>query len=321
MKKLTNALKRYRSNDPKAWGTAGLVPYVKLMTEYMRLSPSYDLARRYRSEKWTDETLHAHIIELYQLKPTQVSDETMRQFLINDFDRVLKTYDDFGDLSNNQFVRWWQKRGIDLFGYDFDPPRPFKIGQLDREERVRDEISSNLKKYLTEDRVNQGNPPTILIALPLVLPKRRLLKQISLMIDQAKVSIPIKAQKAKRSFSSKRLRYEPLQMYLDVLRGRARDPDMPLWKLGLKCNISPKNEDSIAADAKPNSKNVDQRIVLAVLTSRALKNAIYIAEHAARGDFPLKTKRLVPVYDWEKIYEINARGIRKLNPPELWRRD
>lgn len=321
MEKLSNALKRYRSKDPKRWGTTGLVPYVKLMTEYMRLSPSYDLARRYRQENWAEETLHAHIIELYELKPSQASNETMRQSLISDFDRVLKTYDEFGDLSNNQFVRWWEERGIDIFGYDFAPPRPVKIGQLDRNEEVRDEININLKRYLNNHRPGQGNPPTIFIALPLVIPKRRLLKQVSQMIDQANVPVPIKAQKAKRSFSAKRLRYEPLQMYLDVLRGRARDPDMPLWKLGLNCNISSKNKDSIAADAKPNSNNVDQRIVLAVLTSRALKNAIYIAEHAARGDFPLKTKRQVPVYDWEKIYEINARGIRKVNPRESWRRD
>lgn len=321
MENIADVKKKRPKRNPKEWGTAGIKPYVKLMTEFMRLSPSYDLARRYRLERWTDETLYAHIIELYQLKPSQASDEKMRLSLMSDFDRVLKTYDEFGDLSANQFERWWIERGIDIFGYDYSPPIPVKLAQLDRGEEVRDEINNILKKYLTEQRVSQGNPPTIFIALPLVLPKRRLLKQVSLMIDQAKVPVPIKAHKAKRSLTAKRLRYKPLQMCLDVLRGRAKNPDMPLWKLGLKCNISPKNKDSIEADAKPNSKNVDQRIVLGVLTSRALSRAIYIAEHAARGDFPLKTKRQVPVYDWEKIYEIMSRGVRKVSPRESWRRD
>lgn len=292
----------------------GARPYVFLMTEYMKLSPSYHLARRYRLENWGDETLYAHIIELYQLKPNQASDETIRQSLMNDFDRVLKTYDEYGDLTQISFREWWLGPGLDIYSHDHEVLHITQFGRLELDEQDGENILNNLRRYLKQSRVRQNNPPTIFVAIPLGMTKRKTLAQLSLLIDHEKVPLVPRAQKPKRAFTAKRLHRDTLWKYLNILKGRAMSPDMPLWKLGLKCNISPKNKDSIAADAKPSSKNVDQRIVLGVLTSRALKKAIYIAEHAARGDFPLTTKRQVPVYDWDIMHVYVRRAASKLLP-------
>lgn len=302
--------------SPRKTNAGGARPYVLLMTEYMKLSPSYHLARRYRLENWGDETLYAHIIELYQLKPNQASDETIRQSLMSDFDRVLKTYDEYGDLTQISFRDWWLGAGLDIYAHDHEVFHVTRFGRLERDEQDGKNILNNLERYLKQSRVSQNNPPTIFVAIPLGMTKRKALAQLSYIIDHEQVPVIVKAQKPKRPFTAKRLHQDTLRKYLNVLKGRAIDPELPLWKLGLKCNISSKNKDSITADAKPNNKNVDQRLVLAVLTSRALKKAIYIAEHAARGDFPLNTKRQVPEYDWDKIYEFMRKSDPKLPPRE-----
>lgn len=284
------------------------------MTEFMKLSPSYDLARRYRQQQWPEDTLHRHLLALYGIPRHESLQNTEVQELINDFDRVLKTYDEFGDLAATDFDTWWDERGLAIFGYDYEVLRPTKIGQLDRDEDVRNEIAVNLERYLSTRRTRNDRPPTIFIALRLDIPKRRLLKQLSIMIDQANVPVPIKSQRTKRSLSAKRLRGKPLFKCLQVLKGRAMYPKTPLWRLGARCEISTSKKAAIPVDAKPNAMNVDQRLIMGVLTSRALRKATFIAEHAARGDFPMASARRLPIYDWDAVYECMRRSRPQLKP-------
>jgi len=73
----------------KDWGTKGIQGYVMLMLEYLRLSPSYELARKTRMGKLT---------------------AAEKKRLPKDFDLVLKTYDEYGDISTIQFADWWASK-------------------------------------------------------------------------------------------------------------------------------------------------------------------------------------------------------------------
>jgi hypothetical protein len=70
----------------KDWATKGIQGYVMLMLEYLRISPSYELARKAKMDKLT-------------------ASEMKR--LPKDFDLVLKTYDEYGDVSTIKFADWW----------------------------------------------------------------------------------------------------------------------------------------------------------------------------------------------------------------------
>lgn len=301
--------------NSKDWSNVGIKGYVNLMTGFMKLSPSYDLARRYRTEQWPKEMLEQNLLALYGLNQQLISIED-KQSLINDFNRVLMTYDEFGNLTAISFEDWWEKCGRKIFGFDYQTPIPTILGQLESNQDVQNGFTDNLNKYMSVDRALQGKPPTIFIALPLGIPKRRILKQISLLIDQAKVPVPIKAKSAKRSFTAQRLRSKALSTHLVLLMMRIKRPDLPLWKLGFYCNISPKSLMLGNPFGKPNSGNLDLRNVIGALTSRALKKAMLIAEHAARGDFPLSTKRRLPVFDWDELYESMRKDNLELKPRE-----
>ena len=123
------------------------------------------------------------------------------------------------------------------------------------------------------------------------------------MINRTGVTVPPKAQKAKRSLTAKRLRSAPLFIGIKLLWAKAQHPDWVNWRLGVVAKVSPTNAIGLDISAtKASAKTVDQRNNMTVLTSRALKKAQYIAENAARGRFPDPKPIALSDFDYEDIY-------------------
>ena len=70
-----------------------------LWFEFLAISPSYELARRFRAGKST---------------PADVFPK--------DFDRVLSVFDDLGDIQKILFRPWWKEFGLLYFGYQGNRP-------------------------------------------------------------------------------------------------------------------------------------------------------------------------------------------------------
>lgn len=270
------------NKSKKDWATKGIQGYVMLMLEYLRLSPSYELARKVRMGKITAAQKH---------------------LLPEDFDLVLKTYDEFGDLSTIKFADWWATTGIHLYGSDYIKPQVRQIANIEKDEEFEPGFSRSLEKYFKTFRQHEGNGPGLVLAIPLGMPKRAILKEVSIMINRTGVTVPPKAQKAKRSLTAKRLRSKPLFIGLNLLWAKAQNPDWVNWRLGVAAKVSPINAVGLDISAKKASaKTVDQRYNMTVLTSRALKKAQYIAENAARGRFPDPKPIALPEFNYEDIY-------------------
>lgn len=290
------------NRSSKEWSTNGIKQYVLLMVEFLRLSPSYGLAREADLNRLNQGEIEQKLFALYETEDKPLSSNE-KSALVKDFDRVTKTYAEFGDLLTIDFDLWWLERGADLFGFDYERPRITKIVQLDKDEKFNKAPSALLNDYLQSDRIKQGFPPSLLLALPLGVPKRTLMMELSKLIDQANIAVPPKAQKAKRTLTKQRLRSKPLFMYIKLLMYKAGSPSSPLWKLGVRAKVSQKHSEDMALDSKVTSKNIDQRLNLTVLTSRALRKAKLIAENAARGDFPSTEAKELPDFDWDALYE------------------
>ena len=83
------------------WSTKGIQGYVLLMLEFLRLSPSYALAKQLQESKATEAQQRKCILALYNAgKKVALSSAETAQVL-NDFEDVLKTYDLFGDVSKS----------------------------------------------------------------------------------------------------------------------------------------------------------------------------------------------------------------------------
>lgn len=271
------------NKSTKDWATKGIQGYVMLMFEYLRLSPSYELARKAKSGKLT---------------------AAQKRAIPDDFDLVLKTYDEYGDVSKVSFAAWWATTGINLYASEHIQPKVRQIGRIEKDEEYEPGFAKALEQYFRGFRKHEGSGRALILAVPLGMPKRNILKEVTRMINQAGVAIPPKAQKAKRSLTAKRLRAAPLFIGLNLLWAKAQNPDWANWRLGVAAKVSPKNAKGLdISSAKATAKTADQRINMTVLTSRALKKAQYIAENAARGRFPDSKPIALPEFDYEDIYK------------------
>ena len=264
------------------WATKGIQGYVMLMLEYLRLSPSYELARKARRGKLT---------------------AAEKKQLPADFDLVLKTYDEYGDISTLKFADWWATTGIGLYGSEYIKPQVRQIGRMEKNEEFEPGFTKSLEQYFKTFRKHEGDGPGLILAIPLGMPKRAILKEVSQLINRTGITVPPKTQKAKRSFTAKRLRSAPLFIGLNLLWAKAQHPDWVNWRLGVVAKVSPTNAIGLDISAtKASAKTVDQRNNMTVLTSRALKKAQYIAENAARGRFPDPKPIALPEFDYADIY-------------------
>jgi len=275
----------------KEWSSIGIKSYLMLMLEFLRISPSYELARKERNEGLSAED---------------------RLTLPNDFYEVLKTYDEFGDVAKIPFETWWTTTGIYIYGSEHEKPRVRRIATLEKDAEMDENFQSALERYFSLSRPREGNNPALILSVPLGINKRTVLIHISKLIDQTQVPIPVRAKKAARPLDAVRLRKPPLIRAISLLWFKAAKPKFSLWKLGVLAKVSPKHMEGLDISIKKqNSDTTDQRIKMAILTSRALKKAMFITENAARGKFPSSNPIKLPEFNWS---EVNKRAIesRKL---------
>ena len=263
------------------------------MFEFLRLSPSYELARKHRTKGLTQREIAS---------------------LPADFDQVLKTYELLGDVSTEFFRSWWLRRGLQVFGNPYKKPRVHCIGVLNAGKIIDlSEITSPIVSYLDNERNEEGLQASILLSVPITLKRSDLIKQISKLITaNAELDTEVD-KKPQLKLVSKRLRPNVLLKGLRLLWLKAAKPNWELWRLGAKAELS----DSYSKELDPNApKKVktdlekDDRIIMSKITSRYLTKYEAIAENAARGLFPTDRPVLSVGYDYELIAKrLHARSV------------
>ena len=298
----------------KDWSTKGIKGYVMLMVEFLRISPSYELARQIRSKELDKKTQNKLITQLYEAEGKTLS-TIDKQAVIAEFQSVLATYDEIGDIATMTFDDWWQARGIYIYGTPFSKPLVKQITRIEKDEDFEPLFYKPYEQYLTQIRSSEGNPTSLILGLPLGMPKADLLRQISKLIDNAKVPLAAKSARANKALAAKRLRSEPLFIQLRILMAKAQYPDMQLWKVGLWAKVSAKHAKTLdLKESKKKFEDADSKEHLAILTSRAFKNAKQVSENAARGSFPSSKLVRLPHYDFEDIYSRLRMHYKTLKP-------
>ena len=298
----------------KDWSTRGIKGYVMLMVEFLRISPSYELARQIRTQGLDKKTQNQRITQLYQTGDKKLS-PIEKKAVIVEFQSVLNTYDEFGDVSNQAFDDWWQSRGIYIYGTPYSKPVVKQIARIEKDEAFEPLFYKPYEQYLTKTRSQEGNPPSLVLGVPLGMPKADLLRQISKLIDSAKVPLAKKSARAGKALAAQRLRSEPLFIQLRILMAKAQYPDMQLWKVGLWAKVSAKHAKTLdLKESKKKFEDADSKEHLAILTSRAFKKAKQLTENAARGHFPSSKPVKLPRYDFDDIYSRLRAHYKTLKP-------
>lgn len=267
----------------KDWHVAPTAGF-QLMFEFLRLSPSYELARKQRTRGLSQREISS---------------------LPRDFDQVLKTYDLIGDVSTDFFRSWWLKRGLQVFGNPYKKPRVHSIGLLNAGKSVGlSEIASPITDFLNNERNEEGLTASILLSVPLTLKRSELVKQISMLITENSSIATDTDKKPQLKLVSKRLRANVLFKGLRLLWLKAAKPDWELWRLGAKAELSDSYSTVLDPNAPKKSKTFiekDDRIIMSKITSRYLSKYEAIAENAARGLFPTDRPVQSSGYDYRLI--------------------
>ena len=141
-----------------------------LMLNVLRLSPSYELAAKFRSGEIT---------------------KAEKKKLPKDFDQVLATYDAIGNVDFIIFNVWWFKRGIFIFGNPYSKPEIKVIDIFSQKQEISfAELNKKVKRNLQQERDLEGSPPTMLLSIPLNLKKTEIIKKIKALLNETTIEIP-----------------------------------------------------------------------------------------------------------------------------------
>jgi len=297
----------------KEWSTVGIKKYALLLLEFLRISPSYALAHEIRKNSFGAKQKRKLILDLYNEAEIALT-ESQEQEILDGFDKVLKTYDEFGDVTTIDIEEWWTQRGVHIYGSKYEKPIPHKIAGISKREQYEPLFEKALRNYFDVKLSNQGKPPAIIVGIPLGLPKRVLMQRISKLIDAEKVPVQNKSKRSSKPLPVQRLRAAPLFIMLRLLMAKTQHKDWPLWRLGLQARVSGKFSKLDIQVGKKRLQDADAKVNLNVLTSRYLLKAKLVAENTARGEFPSSNKVTLPKYDFEDIYNRLTVKYKKINP-------
>lgn len=275
-------LTRKDENDDGRW-VKKIRTYL-LWFEYLALSPSYELARRYRAGRAIDETK-----------------------LPSDFEHVLSVFDDLGDVQRTLFRLWWKQVGLKHFGYHGVPPAVTRVGYVPHGLDTEPDLSDKLGSYFEEDWIQQGRQRTLMLAVPVGMPEGKIIKEMKKQLRQVKPERRFLIdQHAKYPLVGKRHHEPVLMRYFRTMFLRAAMISKKLWQVGSQAEISPTYAPIQFTDM-PEGEIPDRydREMLTIITSRALLRGRMIAENAARGRFP--THEVCP-----HALEIDYRELRRL---------
>ena len=235
-----------------------------LWFEFLAISPSYDLARRYK------------------LRPKSLNGITLPK----DFDRVQEVYDDLGNARTQLFKNWWGSVAEEQFGERADEPKVHLVGYTADGIQPDPDLTNELGYYFEEDWEWQGQQPTMIVAIPTGMEKRDITRGISQALKLVPADKKSRPSNARYSVRGRRLKAHAYVRDLWLTHYLAFNPDVELWEAGeisLKratLGSPPRLEDQAMLDEVESIRDRENS------TRRSLKRAWITAENAARGEFP-----------------------------------
>ena len=213
--------------------------------EYLRLSPAFWFAR---------ETGHS-------LKDSQMA----------------KTYELSGNLKTNNFRRWWDETGVDIFP---ESKRPPKVKVLDLE---------NLQEH-------RFNEKAVYLEVPLTITKETIFKKIREILneihDGSKLDVTRSAN-AIFKLHTKKYRLRAVELEYWTLLYHNLYPSIKAWRMGDRLQFAPHLR--VRNVERKDDYEVESRFNrLTSLTGRYLYKARYTIAHVERMSFPNASKIILP---------------------------
>lgn len=250
---------------------------------FLQISPSYHLAHRVAT---------GGILDLRNV-----------EHVPRDFLEVVKTYEAFGDVWQTDFWNWWVKRAQYQFGLRC-PPRVHRISELlpgsDADEHSLEEARACLDQYFSADRLAEGKPGSLVVAVPLHADRATTLREVSRLIDEAVQRSGPDTDTGQFKFLVNKIRQRTLDNARRVAWARAAAPKRPLYVIGNRVGI----DAAYITDEGAKVPKDNRRDMMVIVTSRHLQRALVFSENAARGRFPCSDEVASMAFDFQKLRSI-----------------
>ena len=214
----------------------------------------------------------------YKLR-TQGLNKEEKSLLPSDFNRVLEIFDLCGNIFETDFDSWWEDRGRDL--------------------------------------LRSSNQYEDLIAYPVDLSKSAniLIKEFTNFVSEVK-SLRKSKPTSPITILTNKTRLQALHLRLALVNDKGRlewksGKKIENWRLGVEVNIKSKWTTELKTATKNTIDNLEARTSLGILVSKHLKEALYMAENAARGVFPsVEAIDTGLTFDFEKTWLLAKNQIK-----------
>lgn len=264
---MANKQKLPRFEDQgSSWEDSGLFAAndwrYEALVDYLKLSPSYKLVC-----EWARN-----------------GSKTVPSNAPKDWDQLVKTYKDFGDVWRIQERLWWRSRGTYLFGIKAAQSKTFAIGLTDSSTLINNKTLINAQ-LIWED---MAKPECLVIAIPTDQTKQMALKQINAIVkNNSFAASKAKLVQPRYELIRSKLREPTIKLGIFALQMYQRG--IPLWMIGNKLKLSAAHTMTLDSGGNPRSTELntaEKKIRLQVLASKLITKAELIAENAARGLYP-----------------------------------
>lgn len=278
--------------------------YEQMRVEFMRFSPTYQLLNEWGGAPINAFPEYMKAMEvawpinrkrgLGNLGWSEISQRQLK-FLENNFEAAEFAYAQYGNI-DMPYMQWWLERGHLIFDSPTNKALVTDLGTFDTStpKTSAKAITANLEKLA--DAV--GSRYHAILSVPTYSTHREAMAQISRLLKE--VLIPLADQpRVRKQLHGKRHRDEPLLKKLKLLMYRCMYPDESLIDIGIRANISPSNERILQNERFSDEERAVARRRIGLATSRALMAAEFIAERAARDQFPDPRSTHSLGFNWE----------------------
>ena len=245
-----------------------------MWAQFLRISPSYQLAHRLWCNEATVQDIPANAL---------------------DFEQVMETYENFGDVFSIRMTDWWDLHSNRLFAPQNSELR-WKFHAFMKEGEVvsKADLDISIAEYCDVTRPNQGNPSAILVSIPVNVEVDDCLNSIRAAIRTFRRS-NVQTEKSDTRSSHYELldngyRMKSMADEIEFVNAVANNPERSQWKVAFdyKLNSFIGRTRKLTRSDQCSFNEIER---LSAAGSRMLKKALHAAENAARGKFYEPTPR------------------------------
>jgi len=278
--------------------------YEQMRIEFMRFSPTYQMLNQWGGAPINTSADYLKAMQaawptnkkraVIELEWSELS-QRQKKFLENNFEDAEFAYSQYGNI-DMPYERWWKQQGHLIFDSPTNKALITDLGTVDTNnlDKTCKQVSANLVKL--DDSV--GSRFQLVLGVPMYSTHKEAMSQISKFLKDNLLA-HADQPRLRKQLHGKRHRNQPLLKKLKLLMYKSMYPDESLIDIGIRANISPSNERILNNESFSSEEKTVARRRIGLAASRALMAAEFIAERAARDQFPDPRRTHSLGFNWE----------------------